>query len=279
MKHHRYSFFGQKTGILFDSAQDSQPFVYFRFLKILPNGNWEKPSLGEGKNIKFNLLELLELLSVLQQPDRKWSTVHKFQNDVTSITIESKNGTTQFIVSSYSKQIKYPERKLMFDLLKHVYEEELINATGVDINKSSGQLSKSTSQNASNRVYQQGSDKSLKQTANHTIFHTPNQAIPSALNSSHPPIFDEKPNQILPKMKSPIDPKAWLNKLNKQEDFCLVPGEVLSIRDKAIEFKVSYLQDVWIPKSCVKESNISLESAAIYVKEWFLQKKIRSDFW
>lgn len=82
MNHHNQSFFGQKSAIILDSAKTSDLYIYLRFLKKLPDGRWEKPSQGEGKNFKLNLLEIVEILNVLNTPNSRWTTVHKFETDL-----------------------------------------------------------------------------------------------------------------------------------------------------------------------------------------------------
>jgi len=61
MDNHNQSFFGQKTGLLLNSADPSEPYIYLRFLKKKGDGTWEKPSNREGKNIKINLLEQIQI--------------------------------------------------------------------------------------------------------------------------------------------------------------------------------------------------------------------------
>jgi len=71
MDRHNYSFFGQKTGMLLDSAEIDQPCLYLRFLKKKQDGSWEKPSQGQGKNIKLNLIEMIAILRIFRTENTK----------------------------------------------------------------------------------------------------------------------------------------------------------------------------------------------------------------
>ena len=48
---HKYSFFGQNTGLIFLSNSKYNPFIYIQCIKRKLGDNWEKPSNGEGKVI------------------------------------------------------------------------------------------------------------------------------------------------------------------------------------------------------------------------------------
>ena len=105
MDHHNYSFFGQKVGLLLDSGDRSHPSLYFRFIKKKTSGNWEKPSVKEGKVVKFNLLELVSVIKTLDHPGSKWTTVHKFHGETTPITIEHKGKNAVILLPGYYKQL------------------------------------------------------------------------------------------------------------------------------------------------------------------------------
>ena len=50
---HSYSFFGQKVGLIIQSASKTEPFIFFRLIKSKNDGSWERPSSGEGNVIKL----------------------------------------------------------------------------------------------------------------------------------------------------------------------------------------------------------------------------------
>jgi hypothetical protein len=138
MKRHTRSFFGQKTGIIFDSGDYTQESVYLTFIKKLPSEIWEKPSEGQGIKIKLNLGELIMIRRVLMFMDERWSTVHKYNEEQTSISVNRNNPEEEEIWISvdkgkdkdkYSKNLRPPETEILLMLLNHVLEEKIANAT------------------------------------------------------------------------------------------------------------------------------------------------------
>jgi hypothetical protein len=248
MNHHNYSFFGQKTGMLLDSAEINQPCLYLRFLKKKQDGSWEKPSQGEGKNIKLNLLEMIAILRVFRSENSKWSTVHKFGEDVKSITVENKNSIIAFMISGYVKQLKFPESELFIDLLDHIYNEKIINATISNLN---------------------GTNREKKLQGNNR--ETRIQNISDVSIPEYPEEMDEEINKKQ-KNKIEIDPEQWYNSLKTNEDFKLIPGAINEERAKAINFHITDLSSIWVPNSCMDSNLVS--KGGIWVKDWFLKKKM-----
>ena len=253
MNHHNYSFFGQKTGMLLDSAEIDQPCLYLRFLKKKQDGSWEKPSQGGGKNIKLNLLEMIAILRVFRTENTKWSTVHKFGEESTSITVENKNSTMSFMISGYAKQFKFPESELFTNLLDHIYHEKIINATGSNLNGKNGTPTKKSPENNHNNRESKIQDLS----------ETPIPEYPEELDEK---TTEEKAKNI------EIDPELWYNSLQTNEDFKLLPGAINEEREKAVNFHITDLTNIWVPNSCRDSSSMSKEG--IWVKDWFLRKKM-----
>ena len=86
VKQHNYSFFGQNTGLIINSPSDSDPFFFMRCIKRKSDGNWEKPSNGEGKVIKISLEETIMILDILNRKNLNWTGYHTFNDDKTQIT-------------------------------------------------------------------------------------------------------------------------------------------------------------------------------------------------
>ena len=256
MNHHNYSFFGQKTGMLLDSAEINQPCLYLRFLKKKQDGSWEKPSHGEGKNIKLNLLEIIAILRIFRTQNTKWSTVHKFGEETTSITVENKNNIISFMITGYAKQLKFPETELFTDLLDHIYHEKIINATSSNL-KSNGK-----NESAQAKIHQNNNNKRDSQI----------QDLSAASIPEYPEEFGEQ-NEKPQEKKIDIDPEKWYNSLKTNEDFKLIPGAISEERAKAINFHIVDLINIWVPNSCI-DQNQSLSKEGIWVKEWFLKKKM-----
>ncbi len=132
MKRHIRSFFGQKTGIIFDSDDQSSEYAYMTFIKKQSSGIWEKPSERQGKKIKLNLGELIMIRRVLAGLDEKWSTIHTFKEEKTQISVSRNNNNREQIwinVDSYSKNIKLPT----FGYTMIVAEEQAYQDISVDI--------------------------------------------------------------------------------------------------------------------------------------------------
>lgn len=65
VEYHNKAFFGSKVGMFFDSGSWTSPFFYLKFIKKRDNNTWEKPSLRQGKSIKFSLEDTALILRVL----------------------------------------------------------------------------------------------------------------------------------------------------------------------------------------------------------------------
>jgi len=69
--------------LIVQSSSKEEPYIFFQCIKEKNNGNWEKPSRGEGKKIKFNLKEIVRILQVLKHNTNKWATYHSFKEEKT----------------------------------------------------------------------------------------------------------------------------------------------------------------------------------------------------
>ena len=43
-----------------------------------------------------------------------------------------------------------------------------------------------------------------------------------------------------------------------KEEFCLVPGEWIAQREKAVAFKMSTFNEIWVPRSVINDQNLKL---------------------
>ncbi|UYP47506.1 hypothetical protein NEF87_003791 [Candidatus Lokiarchaeum ossiferum] len=281
MDHHRQSFFGQKTGLLLDSANITDPFIYLRFLQKKPSGQWEKPSQKEGKNIKLNLLEIIQVIRIFSSETAKWSTVHKFGDENTSITVERSNGTVNFFVSGYNKYFKYPETKLFADLLDHIYHEKIENATGSKQNQISQSNISASSIHSSSSVTPNIPTKNISSSSQSSMQTTPSYSDQiTQLKSApieYPPELDDIPPTPSTSPKLSFTPEEWFNALQQKEEFRLVPGDVIRTSGKALAFQILGHNEIWVPNSCVNNVNDS-STHGLWIKEWFLKKKIDDIF-
>ena len=262
MQRHRYSFFGQKVGLLLDSAEWTDASLYLRFLKKKPDGYWEKPSKKEGKNIKLNLLEMIEIIELLtdkQTTSKKWSTVHRFGQEQTPITFERRNDALTISVPGYQKYLKFPETKLLTDLLQHIYEEKIIHAT-------KSELAKSTSNS-------QTEESSISHRIPSHTSHTTN----TKTKESSPPtnFYDQKSktSQLEPNSANIQDHNKWIATLEQKNDCYLVPGEIQTRSEKAIAFQIAGHKSTWVPLSCISQAIDQENLKGLWIKQWFINKK------
>ncbi|KKM05183.1 hypothetical protein LCGC14_1756710 [marine sediment metagenome] len=136
---HNKSFFGQSTGMFFRSSSKTVPYVFFSFIKKKESGVWEKPSTGEGKTIKCSLEEIVMILKVLKRNLKSWSTVHKFKEEQTSISVnwEGEN-KIWFNVGDYPKMLAVSQIEILILLMEHILSEKIEFATsGEKLNEAS----------------------------------------------------------------------------------------------------------------------------------------------
>ncbi len=128
---HNQSFFGQKVGIIVKSNKKNEPFLYFHCIRKKENGIWEKPSLNEGKIVKFNICEIIEMLFVLSQKKTEWSTIHIFNNETTKISIKKHETDQAFWINigKYNRLLKYPQSEFLKRLFEHILQEKIEFAT------------------------------------------------------------------------------------------------------------------------------------------------------
>lgn len=126
-KHHSYSFFSQKTGMIFNADHDDL-FFFLKFLVKKDSGVWEKPSQGEGKSVKFGIEEAIQILKVLRKELIKWTTFHSFKEIKTSISFAWKDETAQELwinVGQRSKGLVSHQVEIFKLILEHIIKEQI----------------------------------------------------------------------------------------------------------------------------------------------------------
>ncbi|MFW9784777.1 MAG: hypothetical protein ACFFFB_21035 [Candidatus Heimdallarchaeota archaeon] len=129
---HSQSFFGQSTGLTVLSSTKTDPFIFFKCIQKKSDGNWEKPSSGEGKTIKCNLDEIIMILQVLKRKEKAWLSFHSFKDSKTPISFKwDENGGNKLIITigKYSKVLNFSQIELLRLLLKHILKEKIKYAT------------------------------------------------------------------------------------------------------------------------------------------------------
>jgi len=150
--HHNKSFFGEGTGIIFDSGQSSSPAIFLTFIKKKKDGSWEKPSQKEGRAIRFSLVEVAFILQVLSGDKNEWETIHSFKERKASISFEHDSEVLSIKVGNYIKILNYGEIEVFKILLEHVLQEKVITSTEVIRREEVTELKKKTQKITTEKV-------------------------------------------------------------------------------------------------------------------------------
>ena len=146
---------GQNTAIIIKSHSKSKPSVFFQCLKKKTNGIWEKPSLNEGKIIKFSLEELVMILQVLNRKLVNWINYHSYQNRKTQISFswEDENAAILWInIDDYSKMLNFSQTEILRLLLTHLLNEKIIYSTNTRIKNNISEEEKSDNNEINNCI-------------------------------------------------------------------------------------------------------------------------------
>jgi len=283
MEHHNQSFFGQKTGLILDSAGIADPWIFVLCLKKKETGQWEKPSANEGKKIKINLLEIIAIVDVLKH-EGKWGTVHKFQEEQTQIIIEQQQGLIKLQIGGYLKTFKFPESTFFLMLLEHILEEKICNAT-------SGNHAKSEKLEPLRKAEKLENSETIEFIPTMTTEHSNSIPMMETEEVSENTEDFENPFESSNAMKqkssvkiselnpeSSLKPADWFKSLKGNNEFVLVPGEILATRDKSLNFQVLNGKSIWIPISQTQGSSEASTLGGLWIQKWLVTKKLSDIF-
>ena len=139
VEYHNKAFFGSKVGMFFNSGSWTSPFFYLKFIKKRDNDTWEKPSLGQGKSIKFSLEDATLILRVLKREELSWNTFHVYKGNKTYISFQWEKGNKERLHvngGDYHKMLSCAEIKVFKLLLEHVFGEKIVRSTVISRNGS-----------------------------------------------------------------------------------------------------------------------------------------------
>ena len=222
VKQHSYSFFGQNTGLIVNSPSDSDPFFFMRCIKRKSDGNWEKPSIGEGKVIKISLEESIMILDVLNRKNLNWTGFHTFNDDKTQISFGWEDKTTKTLwikIANYSKMLNYAQADILRRLLDHFLKEKIKKATIMNNN------------NKNERDQQERHSNTFS----------------NRKNNDPRNIKDD--NNIKSKNEDIVLNDNIENDLNKE--LRQLNGVIQGETDKALLINFNSGQEIWIPKSTI----------------------------
>lgn len=259
---HSQSFFGQNTGLIINSSKKSDASLFFRSIKRKSDGNWEKPSAGEGKVVKCSLEEIIMILSVLNRKSLNWQSYHTYKEKKTSISFgwEDENAKTLWInIGKYSKMLNYAQAEILRLLLTHILDEKIKYATsstnenmkkGKDISYSPKEINYMT-HNGNN--YDENYNSNYRKSDTHNTTE----------EITNPPF--QQNNSI--SQKSSSNPKL----LN---DMCNVDGTISGETHKALLINFNSGKEIWIPKSTIHCQYIPKQNLAqkFLIDNWVLKR-------
>lgn len=129
---HNISIFGKSTGMILDSAELSQPFIFIRMIRKKSDNSWEKPSKQEGKAIKLGLHELCSINQVLQRRKQDQQLYHNFKGNETRIVFawdSNKREHINITVGDYFKPVHDGHLEVLIRLVDHIIDEKIKYAT------------------------------------------------------------------------------------------------------------------------------------------------------
>ena len=162
---HNKSFFGQATGLIFNSGQLSSPAIFLTFIKKKKDGSWEKPSQNEGRAIKFSLVEVAFILQILRGEKNEWKTDHLFKERKVSISFERDSEVLSVKAGDYIKILNYGEIEVLNKLLEHVFQEKVIASTEVKKREEVAELKKETQKITTEKASEDKIETVLEETA------------------------------------------------------------------------------------------------------------------
>jgi len=250
MDNHNQSFFGQSTGLILQSSSKSDPSIFFQCIKKKSNEKWEKPSKGEGKNIKCSMEEIVMILQVLSKKEESWSTYHKFKDINTQISFSwdpNDNKKLWIHIGEYSKMLDFAQIEILRLLLTHILEEKIIFATASNGTESNKQTNQSKS---NNKITEKIANKKKKKDTNY------NQKLSDQM-----------------RVEESIEPlNSNTHKTNK--NVSKIVANIKKETEKALLLKLTSGNEIWIPKSSIKSNFIEKKdiSQTFLVDEWIISK-------
>ena len=255
MKIHDQGFFGQKSALLFNSGDWAEPYAYLKCIKKTPTG-WEKPSNQEGKTVKLSLTELIALHDVLRGKKRKWTTVHQFQEERTSISVGWQQSPDEiwFAIADYRKKIQYPETTLFHKLLAHIIEEKIEYST--------------TTQNPGERQQERTptiQTIAIQKTKSNHPTSTPYKKRQNTTESG------SKENSRIKENTQPYSSDFQ----EKVKDVSRIEAKISNETDKAILLVLENKIEHWFPKTAIVKGNLQQGDyiRPLLIKNWILKTK------
>ena len=129
---HILSFFGQNTGIIIKSTSKFKSYLLIQCIKKNREGKWEKPTVYEGRIMRFTLEEMIMILQVLSRTVLNWQSFHIYKEKRTSFSFSWEDEEMEILwinIADYSKVLNYAQVEIFRLLLNHLIEEKVVFST------------------------------------------------------------------------------------------------------------------------------------------------------
>lgn len=256
---HNKSFFGQSTGLILQSSSKTDPSIFFQCIKRKSNGNWEKPSKGEGKNVKCSMEEIVMILQVLNHNEQSWSTYHRFNNLNTQISFNWDPSDEQKLwihIGEYSKMLDFSQIEILRMLLTHILEEKIEYATSANGSDSSKDKKESKKNEKRNNH-------------NENKFNLLNQ------KQKGDEIRVEESIEKFEPSKRKESKKIQNQYFNEEtQEYVKITATIKRETDKALLLLLDSGNEVWIPKSGINSNYVFNKdiSQTFLIQKWILLK-------
>lgn len=270
MKSHNQSFFGQSTGIVFQSSSKAEPHIFIRCIKKKRDGSWEKYSLGEGKTIKCSLEEIVMMRQVLEGKIPSWSIYHSYKDTNTQIQFNWENGNSEVLwirIGDYAKMLAAPQIEILKALLEHLFKEKIEFATGGNYDnvekspKISQDFSSPINESPKPQYHQQTQPQTSMQPGNETFYNNGNTIIKEEIIHNSPSKQNNNNNQST-------------SSQNLDKEVETVTGMLKRETKKALLIEFRGEKEIWIPKSVIRSPiHSQLDTMQeLTVESWILRK-------
>ncbi len=247
--YHMKSFFGQSSAITIKSSSKEDPHFYIQCIKKKKDGDWQKPSKGEGKTIKCSLEELIMILQVLRKEVPTWSSFHSFNGTKTSISFAwDKDGEKRLWINinKYAKSLGFPQVEILRLLLDHMLQEKIEYAT---------------------KPYYQRKETSSSLKSRDSIKNKNDNE-----NNGSTEIMIEEEKDI-----NPLDASIQMDTELKVDEHFHVKAQILRKTEKALFLKFNSGIELWIPKSAIKSTyDLDSKDTQIFeIESWVIKKNLK----
>jgi len=279
---HNQSFFGQNAAIFVRSSSKYDDFIFIQCIKRKGGNVWERPSQGEGKNIKISLGEMVMIVKVLNKERDSWSTYHRYKDDNTQISFNWQGEVLWANIGEYSKKLQSPNIEILTLLLNHLIKEKIEFATGGNHQNNNSFNSKTNENpNHNKNTHRESSSEDLlnksKEEKEETSLtpSSPKMSFPngqSSKNSSNIIVKEEVFHSPSSSIEN-TNPSAS-NNSETPIDAQTVNGKIRRATAKALLIRFDDGIEAWIPKSTI-HSEFSTENKnfqPFLIQSWVLEK-------